>query len=167
MHRPNVELLKRLPEIAQKHWEVREERVRQDSRALNIRLQDQKRLNSAAIKAKLKGELTAEDFDSLKATITEEIASIEHQLSALESERSTMEELISQTERELVDLVAAWNKAGVIQQRELCNVLFPEGLVWSHEWGFLNRQNTKLMQDLRSFMEELASGVKIGVPDGI
>jgi hypothetical protein len=46
-------------------------------------------LNSEAIKAKLKGELLAEDFDALKVNITEEIARIEAALSALESERST------------------------------------------------------------------------------
>ena len=58
MHQPTVELLKRLPDIARKHWQTREERVRQDARALNIRLKEQKHLNSNAIKAKLKGELS-------------------------------------------------------------------------------------------------------------
>jgi hypothetical protein len=165
MHRPTVELLERLPDIARKHWQTREERKRQDSRALNIRLQEQKRLNSTAIKAKLRGELSAEDFDALKASITEETTIIEQQLSALESERPTMEELLEQTKRELVDLVAAWSKSGVNQRRELCTALFPDGLAWSHQSGFLNHQNVGLMQDLRAFMDEMASGVMIGVPD--
>lgn len=167
MHQPTVELLKRLPEIARQHWKTREERVRQDSRALNIRLQEQKRLNSEAIKAKLKGELSAQDFDEFKASVAEESTLIEQQLSALDSERSTMEELLAQTKRDLVDLVAAWNKAGVNERRELCTALFPDGLVWSHEWGFLNHQNAGLMQDIRAFHEDLISGVNFGVPDGI
>jgi site-specific DNA recombinase len=167
MHQPTVELLERLPDIARKHWQTREERTRQDSRALTIRLQEQKRLNSTAIKAKLRGELSGEDFDALKVSIAEDTTLIEQQLSALESERSTMEELLAQTERELVDLVAAWNKAGVNQRRELCTGLFPDGLVWSHQWGFLNHQNVGLMQDLRAFMDNMASGVNVGVPDGI
>ncbi len=167
MHHPTVELLARLPDIARKHWQTREERTRQESRALNIRLQEQKRLNSAAIKAKLRGELSGEDFDCLKASIAEDTKIIEQQLTALESERSTMEELLAQTERELIDLVGAWDKAGVNQRRELCTALFPDGLVWSHEWGFLNHQNKSLMQDLRAFMEQIASGDMFGVPDGI
>ena len=78
-----------------------------------------------------------------------------------------MEELLAQTQRELLDLVAAWNKAGVNQRRELCTALFPDGLAWSHEWGFLNHHNIGLMQDLRAFFDEMVSGVKVGVPDGI
>ena len=60
-----------------------------------------------------------------------------------------MEELIAQTKRELIDLPAAWNTAGLNERRELCSMLFPQGLVWGHEWGFLNSQNTSIMQDLR------------------
>jgi hypothetical protein len=39
---------------------------------------------------------------------------------------------------ELVDLAAAWKKAVLSQRRELCQMLFPDGLVWSQSWGFLN-----------------------------
>jgi site-specific DNA recombinase len=83
MHQPTMELLERLPEIAKQLWKVRQERVEQDSRALTIRLQDQRHLNSQAIKAKLKGELTEEDFATLKQNITEEAALIEKQLTSL------------------------------------------------------------------------------------
>jgi hypothetical protein len=44
---------------------------------------------------------------------------------------------------------------------------FPDGLVWSHKWGFLNHRDKSLMQDLRAFMEQIASGDMFGVPDGI
>jgi hypothetical protein len=124
-------------------------------------------LNSEAIKAKLKGELLAEDFDALKVNITEEIARIEAALSALESERSTMEELIAQTQRELIDLPSAWAKAGLSERRELCSMLFPNGLVWSHSMGFLNSQNTSIMQDLSDSLNDADDLVKFGVPDGI
>jgi hypothetical protein len=164
---PTVELLAQLPEIAKQVWKVREERVRQDSRALTIRLQDQKRLNSQAIKAKLMGELAEEDFAALKQNISEETALIEKQLTALESERSTMEELVAQTEHELVDLAGAWKKAGLSQRRELCQMLFPDGLVWSQSWGFLNPKNRTIMQDLCDFYEDTVSGVKDGGPSRI
>ncbi|HZW92954.1 MAG TPA: recombinase family protein [Candidatus Eremiobacteraceae bacterium] len=167
MYQPTVEYLAILPDVAKEVWKAREERARQDSRALTIRLQEQKYLNSEAIKAKLKGDLSGEDFDALKQNITEETALIQKQITALESERSTMEELIAQTQRELVDLSAAWKKAGLSQRRELCDMLFPDGLVWSHSWGFLNSKNTTIMQDLCDFWEEKTSGVNIGVPDGI
>jgi site-specific DNA recombinase len=167
MHQPTMELLERLPEIAKQLWKVRQERVQQDSRALTILLQDQKHLNSQAIKAKLKGELTEEDFATLKQNITDETALIEKQLTALESERSTMEELVAQSQRELVDLAAAWNKANLTQRRELCAMLFPDGLVWSQSWGFLNPKNHTIMQDLCDSWADTDDHVKFGVPDGI
>jgi len=61
-YEPTTEYLALLPELAKEVWAKRQERAKQDSRALNIRLQEQKHLNSQAIKAKLKGELSAEDF---------------------------------------------------------------------------------------------------------
>jgi site-specific DNA recombinase len=167
MYQPTAEYLAILPDVAKEVWNVREERARQDSRALTIRLQEQKHLNSQAIKAKLKGDLTEEDFAALKQNINEETALIEKQLTALESERSTMEELVTQTHRELVDLPAAWKKAGLSQRRELCEMLFPDGLVWSHSMGFLNSQNTSIMQDLRASWLDDSDDVKFGVPGGI
>jgi len=166
-YEPTVEYLALLPELAKEVWSKRQDRAKQDSRALNIRLQEQKHLNSQAIKAKLKGELSAEDFADLKQNITEETARIENALTALESERSTMEELIAQTQRELIDLPAAWRKGGLRERRELCEMLFPDGLVWGHEWGFLNSKNTSIMQDLGASWLDENDDVKFGVPDGI
>jgi hypothetical protein len=93
---PGAIRLALLPTIAKEMWAKRQERAKQDARALTIKLQEQKHLNSEAIKAKLKGELLAEDFDALKENIKQEIARIEDAITALESERSTMEELIAQ-----------------------------------------------------------------------
>ena len=153
----------------------REARNRQDSKALKIRLEEIRRLNSAAIKAKLTGELTAEDFDLLKATNTTDAAGVEQQLSALESEKNMMQELIEQGQRELVDLVGAWRKAGITGRTELQNALFPDGLVWSHKGGFLNSKNVGLMHDWNEFFQLLGDPrtmlndffVLFGVPGGI
>lgn len=163
-YEPTTEYLALLPQIAKEVWAKRQERAKQDSRSLTIKLQEQRHLNS---EAKLKGELLAEDFDALKANITEETVRIEGALTALESERSTMEELIAQTQRELIDLPAAWAKAGLSERRELCSMLFPDGLVWSHSMGFLNSQNTSIMQDLADSLNDADDLVKFGVPDGI
>ena len=166
-YEPTTEYLALLPEIAKEVWAKRQERAKQNSRALTIRLQEQKHLNSEAIKAKLRGELLAEDFDALKVNITEEIKRIEAAITALESERSTIEELIAQTQRQLIDLPAAWAKAGLIERRALCAKVFPTGLVWSHNMGFLNSQNTSVIQDICASLDDVDDDVKFGVPDGI
>jgi hypothetical protein len=71
--------------------------------------------------------------------------------------------------------VGAWRKAGITGRKELQTALFPEGLVWSHESGFLNRKNVGLMNDLDEFFQSLKTSstsldeflVRFGVPDGI
>jgi len=72
-YQPTIELLERLPEIAKRQWAEREARIGQDSKALKIQLAEISRLNSAAIKAKLTGELTAEDFDSTAGSANERL----------------------------------------------------------------------------------------------
>jgi hypothetical protein len=78
-----------------------------------------------------------------------------------------MEELIAQTQRELIDLPAAWATVGLSERRELCLMLFPDRLVWSHSMGFLNSENTSIMQDFMQLFERCGRSVKFGVPDGI
>jgi hypothetical protein len=84
--------------------------VRQESRTLNMQMEEQRRLNSKAIKAKLTGELNPEDFEAFKESITEEAAKIEAVLSTLESERQTIEELSRQSKLEDISLVNTWRE---------------------------------------------------------
>ena len=69
----------------------------------------------------------------------------------------------------------AWRNAAIQGKQKLKEALFPDGLVWSHEMGFLNHQNKGLIEDLMPIFQELSRspmsienfGVKFGVPDGI
>jgi hypothetical protein len=69
-------------------------------------------------------------------------------LKALESEQSTMESLIEQARREVMDLFKTWKDAGLKQRQELQRVVFPEGLVYSMETAFFASRNHSIMQDL-------------------
>jgi len=84
-----------------------------------------------------------------------------------------MQELIEQGQRELVDLVSAWRKAGITGRTELQTAAFPDGLVWSHESGFLNSKNVGLMHAWHEFFQSLGDSrtmvndffALFGVPD--
>jgi hypothetical protein len=174
-YEPTIEFLEHLPEIAKRQWAERDDRIRQESKTLRKRLAEINRLNSAAIKAKLTGELTTEDFDTVKATNASDAAEIERQLSAMESETNMMQELIAQSQRELIDPVRAWRSAGINGRRELQTAVFPDGLVWNHERGFLNRKNVALMDAWDEYFQSLKDvpmslekfAAMFGVPDGI
>ena len=64
-------------------------------------------------------------------------------------------------------MVLAWKKGGINERKELQEALFPDGLAWSYEKGFLNHRNERLMQEWREFFESLQASVNVGVPDGI
>ena len=161
---PTAELLVQLPERAAKCWQERKARIATDARMLNNRLADQMTLNQKAIVAKLNGQVTAEDFDTVKKAITEEIHRIKTEITALDSEQNTMEDLVKKAESQAVDLVGAWDKGNVNQRHELATAFFPDGLFYSHELTFFEPANLVIQQMVWRALENLDN---VGVPDGI
>ncbi len=85
---PEAHLLASLPSIAARSWEQRKERIAIDAKSLARRLQDQTTLNEKTIKAKLLGELSEDDFRTMKASIERETQQIQAQIAALDAESS-------------------------------------------------------------------------------
>ena len=161
---PTAELLAQLPERAAAHWQARKARVAVEARVLNSSLAVERTLNQKAIMAKLNGTLSDADFDFIKTSITEKISGIEAQIKALDCERSTMDDLLQQTQNEAVDLVAAWQKGNINQRQELATAFFPEGLVFSHEREFFEPANVVINQMVWRFVTDETD---FGVPGGI
>lgn len=86
-----------------------------------------------------------------------------------------IEEMSSQEKLEKINLVKTWHTAGIQSKLELQRAMFRDGLVWSHETGFLNHKNTTFMDALRRLFQIFGDSeepteeflVKFGVPDGI
>lgn len=152
---PSIELLKQLPMIVEQQWKVREARLNKDIKVLQDKLTEITRLNQLAVKAKLTGELTKEDFDGLKLNNAEESARINREIKSFESELSMMIELIQQGEHDLLDLASAWRKSGVKEKRELQQVIFPDGLYFHAESDFLNHKNKSLIDAWDVYLQEL------------
>ncbi|MGB8913824.1 MAG: recombinase family protein [Candidatus Sulfotelmatobacter sp.] len=167
MMEPTQELLNRLPEIAKTYWAHRLERITTDRRVLSSRQADAKTLNQKILLQKVNGELSAEDFATLKETVTQQIAEVEAQLNALDAETSTVQGLLEETQRSIVDLVKAWRTGGVQQRQELAFSLYPEGLRYSPETKYFEPHNTLLMSSMHEMIDGLLSGKIVGVPDGI
>jgi hypothetical protein len=115
-------------------------------------LAEPKTLNQSAVKARVKGEVGQEDFDLIKEEIAKETEAIQIQINALDSEKSTMDELMQQAHVESVDLVAAWNNGDVNRRQELVKALFPEGLVFSHKRGFFEPANAVITEMLMRYL---------------
>jgi hypothetical protein len=154
MEPPTEFMTEELPEIAAREWQTRKERIAKDSEVLSKRLAEQRTLNQKAITAKLKGELAADDFETIKASVAEEMARIQEQITALDCERSTMEELLEQTKAQIIDFKAAWLSGSVNQRQEMAKALFPDGLVYSPKKRFFEPRNVTIFQMLQNWFAD-------------
>ena len=163
---PTQEFLNRLPEIAKNLWAQRLERLDRERRRLNTLLADARSLNQKILLKNLNGELSPEDFTMLKETVTKQKEDAETQLASLDSETAAMQTLMEGTQREIVDLVGAWQRGGVQQRQELALSLYPDGLYFSRVTRYFEPRNTLLMNAIHEMIVELNTTGKIGVGDG-
>jgi hypothetical protein len=82
MHEASAATLAQLPAIAARMWAQRQETIAIDARLLTRQLEDQKSLNTKLITAKLKGEITQNDFELMKMSIETETQKIESEMRA-------------------------------------------------------------------------------------
>lgn len=163
---PTQQFLNDLPRIAKTYWSLRLERIDNERRRLNTLLADARSLNQKILFKNLNGELTPEDFTTLKETVTKQKEDAETQLASLDSETATMQTLMEGTQREIVDLVGAWQRGGVQQRQELAFSLYPDGLYFSRETRYFEPRNTLLMNTMREMIKGIVAGEDIGVGDG-
>jgi hypothetical protein len=164
---PTQDFLHRLPEIAKTYWAHRLERVTTERRTLSSRLTAAKTLNQKILLQKVNGELSAEDFDVLKESVTQEKAEMEAQLNVLDAESSTVQALIEETQNNIVNLCKAWQNGDTAQRQELAFGLYPEGLRFSNETQFFEPHNSLLMTSVGEMFAAIDPESNIGVPDGI
>ena len=129
------------------------ESVVEERRQLSIRQTENDTLNRTAITAKLKGELSQEDFDTMKQTIRQEAEAIETLRKLLDSEHATMEDLIDGSQKYYLNLVQTWQKAGINERQQLQNAVFPDGLAYSVRNRFFEPQNSSVCADIRSLLD--------------
>ena len=155
MMEPKEELLRRIPEMAAAAWEHRKGRAEEEQRQLTSRLADQQALNKKTIEARVQGSISDEDFATMKKSIADQIAVLEHGLRELEEERSTMQDLMKTAEIRIQNLAGWWEGADLKGRMELQFSLWPDGLRWSEKNHFLNTGNTSLLQSVDELVGEL------------
>lgn len=155
MMQPTAELIAKLPHIAASNWKQRKLRIEQEQRQLTNRLNEEKTLNQRAIEARVKGDLTAEDFEDMKAHIKGKIRSIEEQLKSLSSEHLTMESMMTEAAESVLNLARTWLDADLARRQELQNTLFPEGLRFSNDLLLFEPGNVTLMAAVTELLNTL------------
>jgi hypothetical protein len=127
-------------------------------------MSEQTTLNRRLIESKLTGEIDAGDYKIMREGVDAEIQRIQQEENALDSEASTMEELITQQDRSLWTSVESGN-ARASTTRLRCKRSSIQR-VWCTQQteGYFETANRRLFLQLEAlFADEL----NIGVPDGI
>src|SRR5208282_6094907 len=155
MMQPTAELIAKLPDIAESNWKVRSKRIEDEKRTLQNRLNENKSLNLRAIEARIKGDLSAADLEMFKASNDKSISDMEDQIKALQSESFTMEQLIADARRSIVNLAKTWLESDLARKEEVQTALFPDGLVFSPDSLFFEPRNHTLMQSVSELIDTL------------
>lgn len=155
MMQPTAELIAKLPDIAESNWKQRRKRIEDEQRTLQNRLNENKSLNLRAIEARIKGELSADDLQKFKEANDKSIAGIEDQLNSLKSECFTIEQLMADASRSIVNLAKAWLAADLSRRQEIQTALFPDGLLFSPDYLFFEPRNHTLTQAVSELMNVL------------
>ena len=155
MMQPTAELIAKLPDIAESNWKVRSKRIEDEQRTLQNRLNENNALNLRAIEARIKGDLSTDDFEKFKAANSKTNSDIEEQLKALQSECFTMAQLMVDARRSIVNLAKTWLEADLARRQEIQTALFPEGLVFSPDFLFFEPRNHTLMQSVSELVTVL------------
>jgi site-specific DNA recombinase len=136
-----------LPKMAKARWKHRQQRLSEQDRVLNVKLEDQQILNLKLTEAQLRGELSKEHTEQFREHTSKTIAGIEEARAALASEATTMEKLVEDTRQQFIDLPGTWQKAGLREKQELQAALFQSGLVYNEEQRFMIlNQNQELAE---------------------
>lgn len=155
MMQPTAELIAKLPDIARSSWEQRKKRIEDEQRQLQARMNEEVTLNRKAVAARLRDEMTKEDFDDLKKFNLETRSKLQEQLDALKSERCTMESMMAEARVSVMNLAKHWLGADLARRQELQNSLFPEGLVFSNEHLLFEPGNKTLMSGIHELLSVL------------
>ena len=161
---PTAEAIASMPQQAAAAWKTRKAEIAKQAEALSKRRADQNTLNQKAIFAHLEGKMSDANFEIAQKTIEENLTQIDREISDLDSERSTIDEIVQQAHTQAVDLKAVWPDGNVNQRQELARTFFPEGLYFSEEKKFFEPRNTIIQQMIKRFFDDL---LVVGVPDGI
>ncbi|MGC1903523.1 MAG: hypothetical protein WA715_06870, partial [Candidatus Acidiferrum sp.] len=111
--------------------------------------------NKRTIEARVKGLITDDDFAIMKKAIANEIEQIEHAVKRLDDERAGVRELAKVKEYQLKNLCETWKKSDLNGRVELQFALFPNGLHWEKNNGFLNKANPQLFQSYKELLGDL------------
>lgn len=163
--RPEAATVAQFPAIAAEVWAAqRQGDSGMATKELNARLEEQKKLKAELLRARLRGDVSQADYAQANVDFDIEIEMVVQKIRALDSQRRTLDAFLRFSKLVLLDISAAWERAGAEQKLRVQNFLFREGVAYDQSQKFLNTTNPTLFQQLKRLTHP---EIAVGVPDGI
>ena len=152
--RPAPEVLAEFPAIAAEVWQEQQGSAEKRKRKLTSKLDEQKKMKSELLRAKLKGEVEQADYEQGNAEFTREVAETERALRELDSAQANMDAFLRFAELQLLDVGGAWLIASPEERLRVRNLLFQDGLTYMPDSGISNTPNSCLYTLLEAMTAE-------------
>jgi hypothetical protein len=128
--RPEAGTVVQFPKIASEVWSKRHADTTAMIKNLRTRLEKQKMLKAALLRAKLLGEVSQADYIQGNSDFDSEIDAITQQMNASHSQNGRLDSFLRFSKLMLVDISAAWQRAEVEQRVSVQNFLFRDGIAY-------------------------------------
>ena len=145
---PNPETVSEFPKIAARVWAAQQGDAEKNSRKLTARLEECKKLKSELLRAKLRGEVSQDDYQQAKTEFASEIADLERQLREIGAASTSADAFIRFCELSLADMAGLWQRASDGQRRRVQTLLFKSTLAYSPITKSLNPGSSSLFRML-------------------
>jgi hypothetical protein len=155
------------PRIAAKVWEKAKGDSEKNARKTTLRLEEQKRLKSELLRAKLRGEVSQPDYKQANVEFSRELVSLERQLREIGAANTSTDAFMRFVELALADIPAMWERANDDQRRRVRHILFSDGLLLNSEHELSNPSKCSLFSMLEEMMVEKMPNSNFGCPPGI
>ncbi len=160
--RAKPEAIEDFPAVAARVWRDKQGDSDREMKRLQARIDEQSSLKTALFKMRMRGEITADDFEEQKASLAVEAYELQEQMGAVAETQATADSFLRFAELCRMDMAAVWSMAGPEERHRVQKLLFEDGLAYSPKEGILNRSNSSLFSVLQTMNSE--SGWLVGPP---
>jgi DNA invertase Pin-like site-specific DNA recombinase len=131
--RPDDQTVADFPKVAERVWTERQGNAAAKVEKLRDRLEEQKAMKSALLRAKLCGEVSQADYAYANNEFDREIGVLTECLKASRTSPVTLDAFLRFAKTMVVDIAGAWQRAGAEHKISVQNLLFQNGLRYSQE----------------------------------
>jgi site-specific DNA recombinase len=152
--RPDRPTAEEFSSVAAQVWNEIRGDAKTTAKAVSARLEEQKRLKSELLLAKLRHEINQSDYVGANALFDREIAALEEKLAATTTDHIEFDAFVRFGQAMLLDIAQAWQLARPEQKIGVQKLLFQDGISYSQETGEFKHLNPCLFNVMEGMQDQ-------------